>query len=268
VPTRREDIQGIDAEFLIREGRPWDVVAAGKALPGLAKLLGYGFTVEVAAARQADLLGQERTMAAVLARPALRACITPGEGEVPRELLLATIALAASGAVAGVPVNWLRDGSIVDLNLRSCGLGPMGAQLIALLIPVKASVTSVNVLSNQLDVDSADLLLKVKAEKPNLRTLCGLTHEETELNLWNRSLGPGDAKLLAAEILVMASVTKILVSSNRLGDKGTTILCDALRESKVTNVQELDLSDNNIGRDGAKAIAALCAAMASLTSVR
>ena len=66
-----------------------------------------------------------------------------------------------------------------------------------------------NVLSNQLDVDSADLLLKVKAEKPNLRTLCGLTHEETELNLWNRSLGPGDAKLLAAEILVMASLTSV-----------------------------------------------------------
>ena len=31
VPTRRDNIQGIDAEFLIRAGRPWDVVAAGQA---------------------------------------------------------------------------------------------------------------------------------------------------------------------------------------------------------------------------------------------
>ena len=144
VPTRREDIQGIDAEFLIREGRPWDIVAAGQALPGLARLHGFGYTVDVAAARQADLGGQPRTMAAVPELPALRACIMPEGGEVPRQLRLATIALAASGAVARVPVQQLRDGSIVDLNLRSCGLGPMGAQLIALLIPVKASLTSVS----------------------------------------------------------------------------------------------------------------------------
>ena len=70
---------------------------------------------------------------------------------------------------------------------------------------VSGSVTSVNVLSNQLDVDSADLLLKVKAEKPKLRTLCGLTHEETNLDYKYRGLGPGDAMLLAPEISVMAS---------------------------------------------------------------
>ena len=52
-------------------------------------------------------------------------------------------------------------------------------------------------------MESVDLLLKVKAEKPSLRTLCGLTHEETELNLSYCKLGLGDAKLLAAEILVM-----------------------------------------------------------------
>ena len=41
------------------------------------------------------------------------------------------------------------------------------------------------------------VLLKVKAEKPNhLWTLCGLTHEETELNFFNSGLGPGDAMLL------------------------------------------------------------------------
>jgi Ran GTPase-activating protein (RanGAP) involved in mRNA processing and transport len=62
-----------------------------------------------------------------------------------------------------------------------------------------------------------------------------------------------------------ASLTKLLVSRNYLFDGGTTILCDALRESKVTNVQELDLGENLIGPDGAKAIAALCAVCGSLT---
>ena len=43
------------------------------------------------------------------------------------------------------------------------------------------------------------------------------------------------------------------------------IFCDALRESKVTNVQELDLSYNEIGPEGAKAVAAMAAVVASLT---
>ena len=141
-------------------------------------------------------------MAAVLRRPALRACITPKEGDVPRELLLATIALAASGTVAGVPLQELREGIVVELDLSRRGLGPSGAELIGMLLPVNASLT------------------------------------------------------------------KVLVSGNRLGDAGTTILCDALRGSTVSKVQELGLSSNGIGPDGAKAVAALCAAMASLTLVR
>ena len=73
---------------------------------------------------------------------------------------------------------------------------------------------------------------------------------------------------MAPAIAVCASVTKILVDWNQLGDEGTTILCDALRESKVTKVQELDLSDNKIGPEGAKAVAAMAAVVASVTSVR
>ena len=45
------------------------------------------------------------------------------------------------------------------------------------------SLTAVNLLSNGLDADSASMLLKVKEEKPQLQTLCGLTHEETKLDL-------------------------------------------------------------------------------------
>jgi Ran GTPase-activating protein (RanGAP) involved in mRNA processing and transport len=73
--------------------------------------------------------------------------------------------------------------------------------------------------------------------------------------------------VLAPAIAVCASVTKILVDWNQLGDEGTTILCDALRESTVSKVQELSLIGNGIGPDGAKAIAALCAVCASLTKI-
>ena len=49
------------------------------------------------------------------------------------------------------------------------------------------------------------MLLQVKQEKPDLRTLCGLTHSETQLDYYFKGLGPGDAMLLAPEILVMGS---------------------------------------------------------------
>ena len=54
---------------------------------------------------------------------------------------------------------------------------------------------------------------------------------------------------------------------NKLGDGGATILCDALRKSTVTKVQELDLGSNNIGPEGAKAVAAMAAVVASLTKI-
>ena len=73
---------------------------------------------------------------------------------------------------------------------------------------------------------------------------------------------------MAPAIAVSASVTKVLVGGNRLHDEGTIILCDALRESTVSKVEELSLYVNGIGPDGAKAIAALCTVCASLTSVR
>ena len=70
---------------------------------------------------------------------------------------------------------------------------------------------------------------------------------------------------MAPAIAVCASMTKILVGDNYLRDEGTKVLCDALRESKVTKVQQLDLSENLIGPEGAKAVAAMAAVVASVT---
>ena len=84
-----------------------------------------------------------------------------------------------------------------------------GITAIANALKVTASLESLNLFSNMLDVESAGMLLKVKAEKPTLRTLCGLTHEETQLNLSYKGLGAGDAKLLAPEISIMASLTSV-----------------------------------------------------------
>ena len=137
-------------------------------------------------------------------------------------------------------------------------------------IAATASITSVNVLSNKLDMESANLLLKVKAEKPNLRTLCGLTHNETELDLNYHSLGPGGAKLLAAEILVMPSLTSLSLGDNQLGDDGVQALSIGLKESKSLTMLDLSnrfSSSTTFGPKGAAALASAIGVMASLTQL-
>ena len=54
---------------------------------------------------------------------------------------------------------------------------------------------------------------------------------------------------------------------NALLDEGTIVVCDALRESKVSRIEELDLSYNRIGLPGAESVAAYVAVTASLTEV-
>ena len=287
VPTRREDIQGIDAEFLIRAGRPWEVVAAGRVPAGLAKLHGYGFSVDIAAAQQVDLEAEEEdeeedgedleedALSAVLRLPALRACITPEEGEVPRELLLATIALAASGTVAGVPVQELREGSVDELDLDGCCVGPAGAQLVGMLLSANGAVTDVSLSNNNLT--GGKYVQQNELSGSTFKAGDRVMHEGQEQTILKEKDSDGDVLLgsldgviaLADALKVTGSaLTKISVGGNYLGDTGAKVLCDALRESTVTKVQELDLSDNDIGPDGAKAVAAMAAVVASITSVR
>ena len=97
---RREgnDITELDVKCLNDAGRSWEVVVAGRELPHLARLRGFGFVVDVQAVRQAGLgAGEEDDDSddddddddAPLGGAALRSCIQC-EVEPPHELLLAS----------------------------------------------------------------------------------------------------------------------------------------------------------------------------------
>ena len=132
-------ITDLDVECLNDAGRPWEVAAAGRELPQLARLRGFGFVVDVQAVRQADL-GEDGD--APLGGAALRSCIK-GEGEPPHELLLAAVACAASGTVYKVPVQRLReDDTIWSLDLDQASLGVISAELLGLMLPAATSVRS------------------------------------------------------------------------------------------------------------------------------
>ena len=131
-------ITDVDVERLNDARRPWEVVIAGRQLPHLARLRGFGFVVDVQRVREARLDTNDGPLGGV----ALRSCIG-GEGDPPRELLLAAVACSASGRVRGVPVQRLReDGAIGSLDLDSSRLGVIGAELLGLMLPAATSVRS------------------------------------------------------------------------------------------------------------------------------
>ena len=131
-------VTNVDVQCLCDAGRPWEVIIAGCQLPQLARLRGFGFVVDVQAVREADLFEADLGAAAnygPLGGVALRSCIE-GEGDPPRELLLAAVACAASETVRGVPVQPLRElGAIGSLDLDEYGLGVLGAELLGLMLP-------------------------------------------------------------------------------------------------------------------------------------
>ena len=88
-------------------------------------------------------------------------------------------------------------------------IGPEGAKEIAKALSVNASLTSVTLLGNKFDDATVVMLLKLKEEKLTLTTLCGLKPDQKEANFNNWGLISQDAKLLAPEIAVNASLTKI-----------------------------------------------------------
>ena len=148
-PAGVDSITDLDVECLNEAGRPWEVVVAGRQLPQLARLHGYGFVVDVQAVREADLgAEEEEDDDDTLGGDTLRSCIQ-GEGDPPHELLLAAVACAASGTVRGVPVQRLREDDAIDeLDLHHSGIGVTGATLLGLMLPAATSLRSLEYATN------------------------------------------------------------------------------------------------------------------------
>ena len=147
-PAGVGSITDLDVECLNGAGRPWEVVVAGRQLPQLGRLHGYGFVVDVQAVREADL-EEDDDAEAPLGGDTLRSCIQ-GEGQPPDELLLAAVACAASGMVRGIPVQELREDDAIDefMDLSDCGIGATGATLLALMLPAAMSVRTLKYATN------------------------------------------------------------------------------------------------------------------------
>ena len=93
------------------------------------------------------------------------------------------------------------------------------------------------------------------------------TEPVESLDFSSQGLGVASAIVIANLIGDNTSLTDLDLSSTDLKDQGCIIVCDSLRDSKVSKLANLNLGDNEIGVSGAKSAAAYVAVTTSLTSV-
>ena len=93
-----------------------------------------------------------------------------------------------------------KESKISSIDASRQRIGPKGAKLIAeaLHTSVNASLTSCNVLNNNMDVEAAKSL--VEALKDKDVSLCGIQRNQTTANFRSLGLTPADALLLASDL--------------------------------------------------------------------
>ena len=120
--------------------------------------------------------------------------------------------------------------SLVPVYFHICNLGHPGHPGHPVDIHASGALASVNLLSNQIGVEQAEALLQIKEAKPGLTTLCGLCGDETELDLSYKGLSAGCATLLAPELNANGALVTLDISNNEIGAEGAKHLAPALQE--------------------------------------
>jgi len=274
VPTQLDEITDLDVEKLIEAGRPWEVYIAGRMLPGLARIHGYGFEVDVAKIRAAEVADQmfaavrdhQRITEAPLRlraaegypeygchpayhrehlahrahlafnRALVYSCIS-GEGEPPLKLTTAAVACAGLRVL---------EESVTKLGLSRKGLGLEGAMLLSYLVASTASLTSLDLSEN---------FLCGLAKSPFGGLANGLGNGWWGGRYVNSLLGTYSAEgitAIANALCVNRSLTCVDLSRNFFGPEGARSIAEAIRVN--SSLTSLDLTCNRIGSEGASAL--------------
>jgi Ran GTPase-activating protein (RanGAP) involved in mRNA processing and transport len=146
-----------------------------------------------------------------------------------------------------------------ELDLSQQYLQAEDAILLSSDIPSMESLSSVNLLRNRFGVEQAKALVKIKQSKPTLKTLCGFTLHETELNLSQQFLRAEDAILLSSDIPFMRSLSKLDISDNYFhsihnDSQGSEEFIEPIATMLKTNtsITELNISNNNLNANAAR----------------
>jgi hypothetical protein len=110
----------------------------------------------------------------------------------------------------------LKEIDLSDNTGRGAGDGAGFAQELAVGIRYNGAISSVNLLMNDIGVAQAKALVSILKEHSTLKSLCGNTGNETELDMSSKMFGAGDAILLVPEIIDNGAMTSLNLASNDL----------------------------------------------------
>ncbi|KOO34935.1 protein nlrc3-like protein, partial [Chrysochromulina tobinii] len=256
-PTQLDEITDLDVELLIEAGRPGDAAVAGRMLPGLARLRGYGYVVDVAAVRAADLqcgMGDWRRPSLLhgAAKEALHSCIS-GEGEPPLRLTIAAVACAGSGGACGIPVQHMREGTVTELDLCNKGLHGPAVMLIAYLLPAMSALRRVDVRGNNLGIEGWSSIFSVLRDSP--------TSKISAWDLSGENLGPEIATPLAVYLSASTMISECNLRGNKLDSESAKVLAKIGVEKGIMllgikrDQKEADFANQGLGPSDAILIA-------------
>jgi hypothetical protein len=123
---------------------------------------------------------------------------------------------------------------VEELDVANVGMGVAGVTSLAKAISAGAALAKVNVLSNPIGADGVDALIEVYEQNTNLRTLLGIEEGVTELNLSEKNVDPGQAKILAAELnasRAAAAIENVNVSGCNVTQESAAQLLTAANEA-------------------------------------
>ena len=145
---------------------------------------------------------------------------------------------------------------MVSIWMSHCKLGIEGAKIVAEMVSVMKSLTSINLACNDLNAEAAKALGPPISVSGTLKSIY----------LHDNKLGAEGTKPIAEAISVSKSLTTLDLRANFLDAEAAKALGPAISKSK--SLKEINLSRNSLGPVGAKPIADAISLSRSLTSIK
>jgi hypothetical protein len=121
------------------------------------------------------------------------------------------------------------------------GTDASGITAIADAIPDMGAISSVNLLKNRIGIDQAQTLASILKEHPTLKSLCGNTGNETELDMSGKDIGTTTAIMLAAEIIGNGAMTSLNLASNMIRSEGAKHVAEAITVSVAVGTSSMPI---------------------------
>jgi hypothetical protein len=125
-----------------------------------------------------------------------------------REIMAIAMRMDSMQFLCEVP---FKDKTLTELDVSEEDLGMEGALVIAEYLDGNGAILSVNLLKNKIGVDQAKALASILKEHPTLKSLCGNSGEETELDMSGKGMEAEDAIMLAPEIVDNGALTTVIM---------------------------------------------------------